>query len=74
MRRSFEKMKREYEELKQLAVQELVKSDIENIDGIEFRAVQSALRLSNACFESIEAQISALERMEQKLDELLARK
>lgn len=71
MRESFNKFKKEFEELKKFTLRQVVASDLEDMDENAFKAMQSMLRLSDACFEITEAQISTLERMEQKLDELL---
>lgn len=73
MRESFEMYKKEFNELKQIALQAVISSGIDNIDEDGFKALLSMLRLCDTAMKMNEAQIDALERIEQKLDKLLAK-
>lgn len=73
MRENYELFKKEVDELKAMALKALVTSDIADIDEDGFKALRSMLRLTDTCMKFTEAQVATMERLEEKLDKLLAK-
>lgn len=73
MRENYELFKKEVDELKTICLTELITSDITGINENGFKALQSCLRLVDITMKFTEAQVETMERLEEKLDKLLAK-
>ncbi len=73
MRENYELFKKEINDLKALCLKALISSDITDIDEDGFKALQGALRIVDTSLKFTEAQVATMERLEEKLDKLLAK-
>lgn len=73
MRENYELMKNEIEELKELCSANLSLSHVMEMSADDLKAAQCAVRLVGHAMKFTEAQVATMERLEEKLDKLLAK-
>ena len=73
MRENLELIKKEVSTIKELCGKQLGIDSIMEMSADDLAASQCAIRMVDAAMKFTEAQVEAMERLEQKLDKLLAK-